>query len=555
MPEGYKNDGEYLQSRLKYRTKLEGTFPVRLTDGRHLITRDRKTSSGGVVSTQTDITRIKKVEEDLRISERKFWSVFHSSPSLMTITALEDGRFLDVNARWSEALGYDYTETIGRTAMELKVWPSMHARQRMVSAFTQDGMLTNYEGQLRTRAGELRDFLLSGARITIDGAEHLLLVSTDITERKVMERALKNSERDVRTILDNIVETFYRTDADGNVVMVSAAVEKLLGYRADELIGTPLRALYANPAERKSFAAAIDAGNGKVRDYEGHLRRKDGQEIWVSTNAHYTYDRDENVTGLEGTSRDITRQKDAARELMAAKELAEQSSTAKSDFLSGMSHELRTPLNAVIGFSQMMELAPEAKLTGQQREYLGIIRTSGEHLLHLINEVLDLAKVEAGRMDMRCVPVEPTALISDCIALVAPLAEGRSVTVEDVATTCVPHILVDRTKFKQILLNLLSNAVKYNVEGGSVKLSISYVGEARLAIAVTDTGAGLSPEDCAALFEPFQRLGADKTAVEGTGLGLVLAKRMIEAMGGEITVSSVPDIGSTFTMIVPVAIS
>jgi len=555
VPEGYKSDDDYLQSRLKYHTKLEGTFPVRLTDGRHLITRDRKTSSGGVVSIQTDITRIKQVEEDLRISERKFWSIFHSSPSLMTITALEDGRFLDVNAKWTEAMGYDYTETIGHTSMELKVWPSMHARQRMVRAFTQDGMLTNYEGQLKTRTGGLRDFLLSGARITIDGAEHLLLVSADITDRKAMERALKNSERDVRTILDNIVETFYRTDDAGNVVMVSAAVENLLGYRADELIGTPLRALYANPEERKSFVAAIDAGHGKVRDYEGRLRHKDGREIWVSTNAHYTYDRDDNVTGLEGTSRDITRQKDAARELMAAKELAEQSNTAKSDFLSGMSHELRTPLNAIIGFSQMMELMPEAKLTDQQREYLGIIRTSGEHLLDLINEVLDLAQVEAGHMNMRCVPVEPTALIKDCIALVGPLAEGRSVTVENVTSIGAPHILVDRTKFKQILLNLLSNAVKYNVEGGYVKVSISYVGEARLAVAVTDSGTGLSPEDCAALFEPFQRLGAEKTAVEGTGLGLVLVKRMIEAMGGEITVSSAPDIGSTFTMIVPVAIS
>ena len=148
-----------------------------------------------------------------------------------------------------------------------------------------------------------------------------------------------------------------------------------------------------------------------------------------------------------------------------------------------------------------------------------------------------------------------TALIRDCMALVRPLAEGRSITVEDVSTIGAPHILVDRTKFKQILLNLLSNAVKYNVEGGSVKVSISYEGDARLAIAVTDTGNGLSPENCAALFEPFQRLGAEKTEVEGTGLGLVLAKRMIEAMGGEITVSSVPETGSTFTMIVPVAIS
>lgn len=553
IPDGYKDDDNYLQSRRDYRAKLEGTFPVSLTDGRHLITRDRKRTSGGVVSIQTDITRIKQVEEDLRISERKFWSVFHASPSLMTITALEDGRFLDVNAKWTEVMGYDYTETIGRTGMEMKVWPNMHARQRMVHAFTQDGVLTNYEGKLRTRTGELRDFLLSGARITIDGAEHLLLVSNDITDRKTMERALKNSERDVRTILDNIVETFYRTDEVGNVVMVSAAVEKLLGYLPDELIGTPLRDLYADPDERDVFLAKLDSSGGDIRDFEGCLQRKDGREIWVSTNAHYTYDRDDNISGLEGTSRDITQQKEAARALMNAKELAEKASAAKSDFLSGMSHELRTPLNAVIGFSQMMELAPEANLTDQQREYLGIIHTSGEHLLHLINEVLDLAKVEAGRMNIRCVPVELKALIGECTALVAPLAKVRSVKVEEVATETLPHILVDRVKFKQILLNLLSNAVKYNVEGGEVKVSVDFHDDDKVAIAVTDTGIGLSPESCAALFEPFQRLGAEKTDVEGTGLGLVLAKRMIEAMCGEITVSSVPDMGSTFTITVPMA--
>jgi len=554
VPNGYINEGAYLNSRLEYREKLDGTFPVRLADGRHLITRDRKTSSGGVVSIQTDITHIKRVEEDLRISERKFWSVFHASPSLMTITALEDGRFLDVNAKWTEVLGYAYTQTIGRTVMEMNVWPNMHARQRMVRAFTQDGVLTNYEGKLRTRSGELRDFLMSGARVTIDGAEHLLLVSNDITERKTIERALKNSERDVRTILDNIVETFYRTDAAGNVVMVSAAVEKLLGFQPDELIGTPLRDVYVNPAERTEFLAKLDAAGGEIRNFEGRLRRKDGREIWVSSNAHYTYDRDDNITGLEGTSRDITQQKETERALMAAKELAEQANTAKSDFLSGMSHELRTPLNAVIGFSQMMELEPEAKLTEQQREYLGIIRTSGEHLLHLINEVLDLAKIEAGRMDIRCVPVELKALISECIALVAPLADRHSVKVKDIGMPDLPHILVDRIKFKQILLNLLSNAVKYNVEGGHVKVGVSFEGEARLAIAVTDTGIGLTPESCAALFEPFQRLGAEKTEVEGTGLGLVLAKRMIEAMDGEIMVSSVSDVGSTFTIIVPIAI-
>lgn len=427
VPSGYKDADDYLETRRIYRTKLEGTFPVTLADGRYLMTRDRKTTSGGLVSIQTDITRIKKTEESLRLSERKFWSVFHASPSPMTIAGLEDGRFLDVNAKWSEIMGFEYTEVIGATAMELDVWPSPQSRAHMIAAFSEDGILTDYEGQLKTRAGEMRDFLMSGSLISIDGKDHLLLVAHDITQRKDMERAL-----------------------------------------------------------------------------------------------------------------------------LVAKEEAEGANAAKSAFLSGMSHELRTPLNAVIGFSQMMELHGSNTLTPKQREYLGIIQSSGKHLLTLINDVLDLAKVEAGRMDVLPVPVEPKALLEECVALVVPMAADRKIQITCTVADQLPHMLVDRTKFKQIVINLLSNAVKYNVESGSVSVDVTPTDKAMLTFKVTDTGHGMSPENCDALFEPFQRLGAEKGDVEGTGLGLVLAKRMIEAMGGAIAVESAPTIGSTFTLTVPI---
>lgn len=428
VPSGYKSADDYLETRRIYRTKLEGTFPVTLADGRHLMTRDRKTSSGGLVSIQTDITRIKKTEESLRLSERKFWSVFHASPSPMTIAGLEDGRYLDVNAKWSEVMGFEYTDVIGTTAMELDVWPSPQSRARLIAAFSDDGTLTDYESQLKTRTGEMRDFLMSGSLISIDGKDHLLLVAHDITERNDMERAL-----------------------------------------------------------------------------------------------------------------------------LVAKEEAEGENAAKSEFLSGMSHELRTPLNAVIGFSQMMELHDSDELTPKQREYLGIIQSSGEHLLTLINGVLDLAQVEAGRMDVRPVPVEPKLLIEECIALVVPMANERNIQITRTMPDPLAHMLVDRTKFKQIVINLLSNAVKYNVESGTISVDVTPTGQAMLAVTVTDTGHGMTPEGCGALFEPFQRLGAEKGDVEGTGLGLVLAKRMVEAMGGTIRVESAPGIGSTFTLLVPIA--
>lgn len=555
VPEGYKDVDAYLENRRAYRTKLEGTFPVQLADGRHLLSRDRKTSSGGLVSIQTDITRIKKAEQALRISERKFWSVFHASPSLMAIAGMEDGRFLDVNAKWSEVMGFDYTEIIGRSAMELEVWPTKQARNRMVAAFTDDGILTDYEGQLKTRSGEVRDFLMSGALISIDEADHLLLVSHDITERKTIERALKHSERETRTILDNIVETFFRTNDEGKLVRVSAAAKSLLGYEPEELIGTLVDDLYVTSEERDNFFKAVTNGGGRVSDFEARLKRNDGTIIWVSTNAQFIYDRDENVVGVEGTTRDISAQKDAEQALLEAKEEAERGNAAKSEFLSGMSHELRTPLNAVIGFSQMLEMEKDTVLTDRQREYIGIIRTSGEHLLTLINEILDLAKVEAGRMEVHAAHVEPKGLVADCIALVTPMSSKRRIKFESQSAEQLPHILVDRTKFKQILINLLSNAVKYNVDGGVVTVQVLREDDETLSIRVSDTGRGMTPEDCGALFEPFQRLGAEGSEVEGTGLGLVLAKRMVEAMGGSLGVESVPGLGSTFTLMVPVALS
>lgn len=553
VPSGYKDVDDYLETRRIYRTKLEGTFPVTLADGRYLMTRDRKTSSGGLVSIQTDITRIKKTEESLRLSERKFWSVFHASPSPMTIAGLEDGRFLDVNVKWSEIMGFEYTDVIGATAMELNVWPSPQSHARLIAAFSDDGVLTDYEGQLKTRSGELRDFLMSGSLISIDGKDHLLLVAHDITQRKDMERALKRSEREIRTILDNIVETFYRTDSDGLIVMISASVEALLGYSVDELIGTSIRDLYVDPSERGSVLNGLSDNGGRVRDYEVQLKRKDGSSIWVSSNVQHLYDRDENVIGLEGTTRDVTAQKEAAKALLVAKEEAESANAAKSDFLSGMSHELRTPLNAVIGFSQMMELHEGSELMPKQREYMKIIQSSGEHLVTLIDEVLDLARVEAGRMDVRAVHVEPTALLEECIALVVPMANDRNVEIIRNVPDQLPHMMVDRTRFKQIIINLLSNAVKYNVENGTVAVDVTSETDAMLTIKVVDTGQGMTPENCSALFEPFQRLGAEKSDVEGTGLGLVLAKRMVEAMGGSINVESAPGVGSTFSLMVPVA--
>jgi CheY-like chemotaxis protein len=235
-------------------------------------------------------------------------------------------------------------------------------------------------------------------------------------------------------------------------------------------------------------------------------------------------------------------------ELESARAAADSANLAKSQFLSRMSHELRTPLNAVLGFAQLLELREQSP---DDRDAVEHILRGGNHLLALINEVLDLSRIEAGDMTLSPEPVHVADVVDEAIGLVRPLAAGRSVTLTvDHQRPCPHHVLADRQRLKQVLLNLLSNAVKYNRFGGTVVVGCVEVGD-RVRLQVTDTGPGISADDVGRLFVPFERLGAAATEVEGTGIGLALSRRLAEAMGGTLDVDSVAGEGSTFWIELP----
>ena len=242
--------------------------------------------------------------------------------------------------------------------------------------------------------------------------------------------------------------------------------------------------------------------------------------------------------------RDISASKRDAAALKVAKEEAERANQAKSDFLSRMSHELRTPLNSVIGFTQLLEIDD---LSGDQRDSVNHILKGGRHLLNLINEVLDLARIESGRLPISLEAVHLTEALQEAVAIVQPLATQRKIAINaDAVLRCEHHVLADRQRLKQVFLNLLSNAVKYNRTGGSVSLSCTKASDDRIRIEITDTGVGIPSDYFNKLFLPFERLQADDSEVEGTGLGLALSKRLMEAMGGTIGLESVVNRGSTF---------
>jgi len=232
---------------------------------------------------------------------------------------------------------------------------------------------------------------------------------------------------------------------------------------------------------------------------------------------------------------------------------AEAASQAKSEFLSSMSHELRTPMNAILGFGQLLDGDPDQPLSEDQKESVHQILRSGEHLLELINEVLDLSKVEAGKLSLSIEPVEPGLVIGECITLIQPMAKKRSIRITDRTTDIfLPAVRVDRTRFRQSLLNLMSNAVKYNRESGSITLDAAFTDGDKVRFNISDTGVGISAVDHDRVFEAFSRVTSPETEIEGTGIGLTITKRLIELMDGDVGFTSTEGEGSTFWIEVPV---
>ncbi|WP_417594891.1 ATP-binding protein [Oceanospirillum sp.] len=290
----------------------------------------------------------------------------------------------------------------------------------------------------------------------------------------------------------------------------------------------------------------------EIRNKNYYLHRSDDSYLWVELNKIPIRDNNQNITGLLGTYRDITGRKLMMEELLHAKENAEQANRAKSSFLASMSHELRTPLNAIQGYTQLMEM-DKADLIEEHVEGLQEIRKASDHLLQLIDEILDLSKIEAGHIDLRVEPINPIPVIQEALTLNKHLADRMGVSI----TTRFPDnldlsVMGDSRRVKQILLNLVSNAIKYNHDNGTVELSMDQIGT-EFRVHVSDTGFGLSQEQLEQLFQPFERLGMESSTRQGTGIGLVISQKLAEAMRGTIEVSSQPGKGSIFTLILPMA--
>jgi len=325
----------------------------------------------------------------------------------------------------------------------------------------------------------------------------------------------------------------------------------LFGYRREEMLGQPVEVLLPERFREIHVGHRADyTGTPRIRPMGANLellgRRKDGTEFPVEISLG-PVEVDGDLLVISAI-RDITERKQSEALIEAARREAEEANQAKSEFLSRMSHELRTPLNAILGFSQLLSLEP---LNPEQRDSVDHIVKAGKHLLELINEVLDISRIESGRLSLSPEPTAVDEVLRETLDLVRPLAMERGISLSEEPREPDLHVLADRQRLRQVLLNLLTNAVKYNRHAGSVMVSCKYSGNGNLRLAVSDTGPGIDAAKVARLFTPFDRLGAEQTSVEGTGLGLTLSKRLVEAMGGSIGVESTTGAGSTFWIELP----
>ncbi len=392
-------------------------------------------------------------------------------------------------------------------------------------------------------------------RIEAAVGERTAALQAEVHERERAQAALRDSEQRFRNILNTAPIGILYTDLRGHVKQANPRFCELTGYAEDEL-QTMTTAQYTHPEDTpQDVELSSKLVRGELPMYRRHKRyiTKDGRTLWVQATVTLLRDESGQARRIVGVVEDITEHL-RLQEAETARERAEAANLAKSEFLSRMSHELRTPLNAMLGFAQLLELDRRHPLAPDQRPWVAQIQQAGWHLLEMINDVLDLSRIESGNLKLQIEPVQLQELLGASLAMVDAEAQRRRLTVTTDLADGTAVLMGDATRLKQILVNLLSNAVKYNADGGRVHVATRLRPHDMVEIAVTDTGLGMTAEQLAELFQPFNRLGRERSSQEGTGIGLVISQRLAELMGGSLRARSIAGEGSSFILALPRAV-
>ncbi|EKD37040.1 MAG: sensory box sensor histidine kinase/response regulator, partial [uncultured bacterium] len=515
--------------------------------------------TGSVLITSYDLSLCGQQKDELTQSRNKYRKLFNYANDAMFVISLDRnssnyGFFSDVNNVACKRLGYTREELLQLTPFDISDGKNIEYNQELVARLSKEGNAT-FETTYVKKNGTLLPVEISALRLTIDGKELYMAIARDITERKQAEEALRTSENLYRLLADNVHDVIWTTDADLKPRYVSPSFSHLTGFAREEALSTIYAKIIvpspflANHAQLPSLAEQLPL------HWESEVLTAGGETIWVESIASLLPESSRRCTGIIGVTRDITSRKRIMNELQAAKEQAFAANKAKSEFLANMSHEVRTPMNGVLGMLQLLEMT---ELDDEQHEYIDTAMESGKSLLTIINDILDYAKIEAGKLPLTPEEFQIREVIRTLINSFRTAVNPHKVKLIAEVSPDVPEFLVaDHIRIRQILYNIVGNAVKFT-ERGEIRISLDMAelpveNKVQLTCSIADTGIGVPDNIGDKLFEPFTQIESPRQKkIKGTGLGLSIVKQLVLLMNGTVNLqrNSAGGTTVTFTLLV-----
>ena len=502
---------------------------------------------------QQEILEHEFTEAALRESEEKFAKAFRSSPDGMALLSNDTYKHIDVNNKWSEITGYSREEAIGAAPSDLNLWVDLNERDRMLEILGVEGRVFNYEANFVTKEGKKFTGLISSETIEFGGNVFAIYAVKDISDRKIIEENIKESEKKYRDLVESANCIILRWDTQGRICFLNDYGLRFFGYQLEDIIGSYILDTFVSSKDvsgedLRNMIAEICCTPEKYQLNENENICKDGRRVWVTWSNKPIYDDQGKLIEILSVGTDITDRKQAEKELQSAKEVADTANRAKSEFLANMSHELRTPLNGILGYAQILKRGydPDKHKAG-----LEVIQRSGEHLLTLLNDILDLSKIEAKKLELNPSEFDLPKLLQSITDIFQLQVRAKDVELIYQPLTTLPTTMYgDEKRLRQVLINLFGNAVKFT-DRGSVSLSVSVHPcelnhNYKVRFEIADTGVGIDPDKLEEIFLPFQQAGDRARRYSGTGLGLPICQKIVEMMGGKLHVESRLNEGSTF---------